>query len=91
MPTRINRSIIGWAALAVLNCAVIMLWLSKACRPPFDSALLLFPLPYYVTHSESFYRHPIEPVVGLLVAYACVALVSFRRGPAKAKSTARQR
>ena len=58
---------------------------------PFASALLLFPLPYYVTHSESFYRHPIEPVVGLLVAYACVALVSFRRGPAKAKSTARQR
>ena len=36
MPTRINRSVIGWAALAVLNCAVIMPWLSKACRPPFD-------------------------------------------------------
>src|ERR1019366_3433134 len=36
MPTRINRAIIGWIALAVLNCAVIMPWLSKACRPPFD-------------------------------------------------------
>ena len=86
MPTRINRPVIGWVALAVLNCAVIMPWLSKACRSPFASALLLFPLPHYVTHSESFYRHPIEPVVGLLVAYACVALLDFRGGSVKAKS-----
>jgi 4-amino-4-deoxy-L-arabinose transferase-like glycosyltransferase len=47
----------------------------------FASALLLFPLPYYVTHSESFYRHPIEPLVGLLVAYACVTLFEMFRLP----------
>src|ERR1035438_3062807 len=34
MPTRINRSIIGWAALAVLNCAVITPWLASVFRPP---------------------------------------------------------
>jgi hypothetical protein len=90
MPIRINRSVIGWIALAVLNCAVIMPWLSKACRPPFASALLLFPLRYYVTHSESFYRHPIEPIVGLLVAYACLALVGFGRGAVKVRSIARK-
>jgi hypothetical protein len=39
-----------------------------------------------MTHNESFYRHPIEPVVGLLVAYACVALLDFRGGAVKAKS-----
>lgn len=38
MPTRINRSIAGWAALAVLNCAVIMPWLSGGCQPTFDFA-----------------------------------------------------
>ncbi len=91
MPTRINRPVIGWIALAVLNCAVIMRWLSKACRPPFASALLLFPLPYYVTHSETFYRHPIEPIVGLLVGYACVALLGFGHDVGKAKSIVRKR
>jgi len=30
-----------------------------------------------MTHNESFYRHAVEPVVGLLVAYACVALLGF--------------
>ena len=43
----------------------------------FASALFLFPLPYYVTHSEGFYRHPIEPLLGLLVAYAGVELLSL--------------
>ena len=86
-----NWRLAGWILLAVFNCAVIMPWLSKACRPRFASALLLFPLPYYLTHSETFYRHPIEPVVGLLVAYACVVLVDLGRGAVKAKSIARQR
>jgi hypothetical protein len=53
--------------------------------------LLLFPLPYYVTHSETFYRHPIEPIVGLLVGYACVALLGFGHDVGKAKSIVRKR
>ncbi len=45
----------------------------------FVSALFLFPLPYYVTHSESFYRHPIEPLVALLVTYGSVGLLNLSR------------
>jgi hypothetical protein len=44
-----------------------------------------------MTHNESFYRHAVEPVVGLLVAYACVALVDFGYGVGKAESMVRQR
>src|SRR5664279_3425555 len=36
MPTRINKSIIGWIALAVLNCAVIIPWLSSLVPHPRD-------------------------------------------------------
>jgi hypothetical protein len=44
-----------------------------------------------MTHNESFYRHAVEPVAGLLVAYACVALPNFGRGVGKAESIASQR
>lgn len=35
-------------------------------------ALLLYPLPYYVTFSQVRYRHAIEPILLLLIAYAGV-------------------
>jgi 4-amino-4-deoxy-L-arabinose transferase-like glycosyltransferase len=82
-----------WRACVSLLAFVGLLLMRRnsiAGIAPFASALLLFPLPYYVTHSESFYRHPVEPLVGLLVAYACVALVGLGRVVGKAKSTARQ-
>ena len=77
-----------WLLLAVL---AVLLMVRRHAVPeavPFASALLFFPLPYYVTHAESFYRHPIEPVMGLLVAYACVALLDAGRHVVKAKSIA---
>jgi 4-amino-4-deoxy-L-arabinose transferase-like glycosyltransferase len=36
---------------------------------PFALALLLFPLVYYVTHWEDYYRRPIDPVIVVLAAY----------------------
>jgi hypothetical protein len=36
MPTRINRSIIGWAALAALNSILIVPYLGSARLPPHD-------------------------------------------------------
>jgi hypothetical protein len=56
----------------------------------FFGALLLYPLPYYLTFSQARYRHVIEPVILLLVAYAAVEvfskLTSFVR-PADASAT----
>ncbi|MCU1342738.1 MAG: hypothetical protein JWN92_2161 [Candidatus Acidoferrum typicum] len=56
----------------------------------FFGALLLYPLPYYLTYSQTRYRHVIEPIILLLIAYAAVEafskLTSFIR-PADASAT----
>ncbi len=40
--------------------------------PMFLGGLLLYPLPYYLTFSVARYRHPIEPLMVLLICYAGV-------------------
>ncbi len=42
---------------------------------PYAVVLLMFPLIYYITHTFNSYRHPTEPVMLLLVAYASVSLL----------------
>jgi hypothetical protein len=42
--------------------------------------LLVFPpLPYYLTHGENRYRHPIEPEIMLLAAYTLVTAIEYCR------------
>jgi hypothetical protein len=38
---------------------------------PYLLAVLIFPIPYYLSHSSADYRQPIEPIIVLLV---CVGL-----------------
>jgi hypothetical protein len=38
--------------------------------------LLLFPLPYYITHAEFRYRLNIDPLLTLLAAYAVTQLAT---------------
>jgi|HubBroStandDraft_2_1064218.scaffolds.fasta_scaffold17962_2 4-amino-4-deoxy-L-arabinose transferase-like glycosyltransferase len=40
--------------------------------PLFFGLLLLYPIPYYLTFTQVRYRHPIEPIMVLLIAYAGV-------------------
>lgn len=42
---------------------------------PYVIVLLMFPVVYYVTHTFPTYRHPTEPVMLLLAAYATVTLL----------------
>ncbi len=68
---------LGWQTCIWLLAFLGLVLMCRNAVPvaaPFASALLLFPLPYYVTHANTFYRHPIEPLVGVLVAFACVTL-----------------
>jgi len=44
---------------------------------PYLVVLLMFPPVYYVTHTFPTYRHPIEPVMLLLGAYATVTVLSL--------------
>jgi 4-amino-4-deoxy-L-arabinose transferase-like glycosyltransferase len=48
----------------------------------FFSALLLYPLPYYLTASQVRYRHVIEPLMLLLVCFAAIEL--FKHAPRRA-------
>lgn len=36
--------------------------------------LVVYPLPYYVTHADLRYRHPIEPILAICAAYAITAI-----------------
>lgn len=38
----------------------------------FFFGLALYPLPYYLTYSQARYRHAIEPIMALLIAYVCI-------------------
>ena len=45
---------------------------------PFALVLLVFPLPYYLSHANSQYRHPIDPIILALGSYAAASLVGSR-------------
>jgi hypothetical protein len=44
---------------------------------PLLNAIALFPVVYYVTHTTPRYRHPIDPMIVLLAAYAAVSGASY--------------
>jgi 4-amino-4-deoxy-L-arabinose transferase-like glycosyltransferase len=46
---------------------------------PFATALLLFPGVYFLTHSDNWYRHPIEPLMILLVVFTIVNILQHLR------------
>ena len=64
----------GWSILAFAGLLLVMRQHSLLQTAPFVSSLLLYPLPNYLTHTEGFYRHPIEPVITLLGIYSCFVL-----------------
>ena len=45
---------------------------------PYALALLGFPVVYYVTNTDLRYRHPIDPELIVLAAYACATIFSER-------------
>jgi len=62
------------SALAWLGGA-LALWRKRLAAVPYVTVLLIFPLVYYITHTFPTYRHPIEPVILLLAAYAVTEAV----------------
>ncbi len=47
---------------------------------PLAMCLLLFPIPYYITHTALRYRHPIDSFMTIFTVYAIVRLCSALRG-----------
>ena len=44
---------------------------------PLAMCLVLFPIPYYLTHTALRYRHPIDPLMTILTVHAAVQLLAF--------------
>jgi hypothetical protein len=67
-----------FSSIAALAFAGIFLAFRRRnpAGPLFAVLLIVFPLAYYVTHPTPRYRHPIEPVLVLLAAYALTNVVS---------------
>ena len=59
-------SLLAWAGM------VLALWRRRWEAVPYAVVILVFPVVYYITHVFSTYRHPAEPVIILLAAYAMV-------------------
>jgi hypothetical protein len=70
-PPWILISALGWAG-------AVLAWKRKGIAVLLTIPLLAFPPVYYVTHTFSTYRHPIDPVIILLAAYAIVEIKTFR-------------
>ena len=49
---------------------------------PLAVCLLLFPIPYYITHTASRYRHPIDPVMTILAVYFITRALRYFSIPA---------
>lgn len=60
-------------------------WLSAM---PFGIALFCFPLVYYVTHPEDYYRRPIDPVFVVLAAAAITQFLAVRKAKSETEEIA---
>ena len=49
---------------------------------PLLIAIIVFPIPYYITHATLAYRHPIDPLILILM---CYGIVAWRRAHAAAR------
>jgi hypothetical protein len=70
------------SAFSLLSFAGMVLAL-RANLPdslPLAMCLLLFPIPYYITHTALRYRHPIDPFMTIFTVYAIVRLCSALQG-----------
>jgi 4-amino-4-deoxy-L-arabinose transferase-like glycosyltransferase len=66
MATWLPVSALAWTGM------ILALWRKGLEAMPYSIILLIFPLIYYVTHTFNSYRHPTEPAMILLAAYATV-------------------
>jgi 4-amino-4-deoxy-L-arabinose transferase-like glycosyltransferase len=67
----------SWATVSLLAWLGILLALKRKGLDamPYAIVLVMFPLVYYITHTYPTYRHPMEPQILLLAAYAAVSSV----------------
>jgi 4-amino-4-deoxy-L-arabinose transferase-like glycosyltransferase len=70
------------AAFSILSFAGLILALRSNWPDslPLAMCLVLFPIPYYITHTALRYRHPIDPFMTIFTAYAVAHFTAFVKG-----------
>jgi hypothetical protein len=68
------------AGIGALLGIVALLWRRSPYSFPLTAYPIVFPCLYYITHTNLRYRHPIDPVVLLLVAVAVGSLLGKSAG-----------
>lgn len=58
---------------------LVLLWRRRPLFLLYALPLMLFPLPYYITHVYVRYQYPIDPLLAILAAHAIAAFLSFMR------------
>ncbi|HVA93328.1 MAG TPA: glycosyltransferase family 39 protein [Candidatus Dormibacteraeota bacterium] len=72
-------------ALSLFSLAGMILALRKSAGEVLPLALcaVVFPIPYYITHTSLRYRHPIDPILTLFATYAIAQIISAINGRRK--------
>ena len=78
---------------SVVSCAGMIFALRSDWQDalPMAMSLLLFPIPYYITHSALRYRHPIDPFLAIFATYAIASLWRALAAPRRDETAAPQR
>ena len=71
----------SYVAMSILLLPAFLLARRRHLRAGamFLGLMLFYPVPYYLTFTQARYRHPIEPIMLLLIAYAGVESVRYLR------------
>lgn len=80
---RLSRADVWFcAAFSVASFAglILALFANAWDSLPLALCLLLFPIPYYLTHSAIRYRHPIDPFLTILTVYALARILAALPG-----------
>jgi len=86
----LSRMDVGFCSLfSVLSFAGMIFALRANWRSalPLAMCLLLFPIPYYITHTSLRYRHPIDPLMTILTVYAMAWLWSALSSRTSSRAT----
>ncbi len=75
-----------WAGLAGLG---LLLWRRHPLAAWFAVPLVIYPLPFYITHPDARFRHALEPLLFSLATHLMIEVYSAtRRRPEREKSAA---
>lgn len=68
---------------------LVLLWRSRQLFILFALPLVIYPLPYYITHADVRYQFVVDPLLAILAGYACESFLAWcSRRPAPSPTLA---